>query len=208
MRTTDLNKDLKWSTQVSKVYTKSTSIAFTIIRTFNNQNPQIYTQLFKTYVRSIIEYNSSIWNLNLIKDIRKIESIQIQFTQKLCQKLNIKYSSYNHRLKILNLETLEIRRLKSDLKLVYKIHNNLINLNINEFFTQSTLDNSYNLRRHDKYLKLPDLCKTTIRRSFFSLRIVKIWNKLPQYVIRSKSLPIFKDNLDSLELADFAELVY
>ena len=135
-------------------------------------------------------------------------NIQIQFTQRLCQKLNIKYENYTHRLEILNLETLETRRLKHDLILVYKFHSNLINLNFNEFFTKNTLDKIYNLRRHDNYLQLPDICKTTVRRNFFSQRIVKIWNKLPQHIIESKSLPIFKNNLDDINLADLAELVF
>ena len=203
-----LSEDLRWSVQASKVYTKSITQMYTILRTFKTSNIHTYTTLYKTYVRSIIEYNSSIWNLNLKSDIIKIESIQAKFTRLLCQKLNIKYKDYSHRLIILNLESLELRRLKSDLTLVYKIHNNILNLNTQNFFTKSNIKNKYNLRRHNDYLEPPQRYETQIRRNFFTSKIIKTWNKLPQEVIGSKSLALFKDKLDSTSLTEFAELVY
>ena len=178
-----------------------------IIKSFKTKNPHVYVQLFKSYVRPLTEYNNNIWSSHLVSDVKKIESIQQKFSRYLCQKLNIKYDNYYHRLQILKLETLEARQIKSDLILTYKLINNLLDINITEFFNNSTLHQKYQLRRHNQYLKLPNLCKTTIRRHFFSNRIVKIWNKLPSDLVNSKSLEIFKQNIKLIDMSQYADLV-
>ena len=181
---------------------------YSILRSFKTTNLKPYITIYKTYIRSIIEYNSTIWNPDLKSDIRKIESIQTKFTRKLCQKLNIKFNSYLHRLDILNLETLEKRRIKSDLILTYKFYNNLLDIEFKDFFQESVITNRYNLRRHNKYLDKPELCDTKARRNFFSNRIIKIWNKLPQDIILSKTLTIFKSKLNKIDLSKYTELVF
>ena len=97
-----------------------------IIKTFKPRDPHLYITLYKTYIRTIVEYNASIWSPYLIKDIIKAEYTQKKFTRQICKKLNLKYNNYLDRLRILKLESLEKRRLKLDLILVYKILNNLI----------------------------------------------------------------------------------
>ena len=181
---------------------------YTILRSFHTSNTKTYTSLYKTYVRPIIEYNCSIWNPNLTSNIRKIESIQTKFTKTLCQKLNIKYQNYAHRLEMLNLETLEVRRLKTDLILLFKIHNNLLDIKFDEFFTKNLITTNYNLRRHTNYLKTPNITKTNTRQNFFSNRIVRVWNKLPQEIISTQSLPNFKYKLDKLNLAEYTNLIF
>ena len=138
----------------------------------------------------------------------KLESIQTKFTRKLCQKLNLKFNSYQDRLNILNLETLETRQLKSDLTIIYKIHNNLIDLNFNEFFTKNNITSTYNLRRHNKYLNKPAKSRTATRRNFFSNRIISIWNRLPESIIDSDSIAIFKNRLDNTNMHNYANLHY
>ena len=113
------------------------------LKSFRTQDPKTYTTLYKTYVRPIIEYNTSIWSPNLISDIKRIESIQAKFTRTLFQKLNTNYRDYQYQLELLDLESLESRRLKNDLTLVYKFQNNVINLNMEKFFTKSTLNTKY-----------------------------------------------------------------
>ena len=108
---------------------------------------------------------------------------------------------------MLNLETLEVRRLKTDLILVFKLHNNLLDIKFDELFTKNLITN-YNLRRHTNYLKPPNLTKTNTRQNFFSNRIVKVWNKLPQEIISTQSLPNFKYKLDKLNLTEYTNVIF
>ena len=106
------------------------------------------------------------------------------------------------------METLEKRRLKSDLILFYKIHNHQISIESENLQILPNINLSYNLRRHDQLYRLPPLPKSRIRSNFFTNRIIKIWNKLPQELISSKSLLIFKSNLNSLNLSQYTDLVF
>ena len=63
--------------------------------------------------------------------INCIEGVQRNFTKKLKGIGNL---SYDERLKILNIDRLEIRRIKFDLVLFYKIINKLVGMDTYEFF--------------------------------------------------------------------------
>ena len=53
------------------------------------------------------------------------------------------------------------------------------------------------LRRHDYTLEQKRIYKPVCK-NYFSNRVVKLWTKLPEHVIRSESLNIFKNRLDKL----------
>ena len=195
-----LTTNLKWTSYIQKIRSKSNSLSHLILKSFRSVQPSIYITLYKTYVRPILEYNVSIWSTQIAEDIDLVEAAQRTFTRKLCQKLNIRYSDYSDRLKILKIESLEYRRLKMDLILVYKILNNLIDLDISKFFTISQINNKYNLRRHSLYLENPK-SQSTLRRNFFSVRILNTWNNLPNTIVTSETLPLFKNKLSNFPLS-------
>ena len=155
-----------------------------------------------------MEYNVSIWSPQNITGIRLSENIQKKFTRYLCKKLNIKYSNYTNRLQILKIESLEYRRLKYDMIVIYKILNNLIDINMNDFFTISDIHKQYELRRHTFYLKGSNDARTTIRRNFFSFRSINTWNKLPNHIVSSPNLSIFKSRINKFSLSNIYKFVY
>jgi len=70
------------------------------------------------HVRPLLEYNSVTWNRSLKRDIQHIEQVQCRFTERLrgfCD------HSYAQRLQLLNLDSLEVQRLKFDLIMCFKI---------------------------------------------------------------------------------------
>ena len=198
-----LSKDLKWSKYISSISTKATITAHTVLRAFQTNNIDIIINLYKMYVRPTLEYNTSIWNPNYIKDINCIENVQRRFTKRLCQKNNIKFNSYTERLQLLNLETLESRRLQRDVILMFKIYHNLIDVNFQEFFSASISSSNYNLRGNSFRLHLPKHSGSTVRHNFFTNRILNIWNDLPDDLLNSPTLTIFKFKLKQLDLTRF-----
>ena len=67
--------------------------------------------------------------------IRKIEAVQKRFT-KILPGFNV--LDYHERLDFLGLESLELRRVKADLSMTYKIMFNLVDLNVDNFFAIRT----------------------------------------------------------------------
>ena len=64
---------------------------------------------YKVYVRPILEYCSPVWSPYLLHEVDEIERVQRYFTRRL---QGLKSFSYTDRLFLLDLESLELRRLK------------------------------------------------------------------------------------------------
>ena len=82
--------------------------------------------------------------------------------------------------------------------MVYKIVNKVVDLPFNLFFTFKT--SNYNLRRHCLVLDT-EFCKSSIRKSFFSVRVPPVWNMLPEDIVTSKNIRIFKIKLNRFDLS-------
>lgn len=94
-----------------------------------------YHTLYNTYVRSIIEYGSPIWNPNYNNAITQLERIQKRYTRFIYRKFHYPTESYETRLIRLEMFSLENRRLLTDELVLYKIMNNHLNTSLNESIT-------------------------------------------------------------------------
>ena len=197
-----LSKDHKWTPHIYRITSRANIISYNILKTFLSKDHRIYINLYKTHIRPILEYNTVIWTPHLITDIRKAESIQRRFTRRLCQKTNTRYNNYEHRLEILNLDTLEIRRVKFDLIIMYKIYHNIIDINYTDLFLDDIASTNYNLRGHKNKIQPQKYSGSTIRHSFFCNRIINLWNKLPEHIINSITLQNFKTRLNQFKITD------
>ena len=201
-----VTNNLKWNSYILNSKFKADNLSSLILRVFKTRDLSNYIAAYKTYIRPLLEYNTSIWTPYLTSDIKLVESVQRRFTRIMCNKLNIKFSSYSERLEILGIESLEYRRMKFDLVLMYKIYHNLIHIKFDTFFTKNP--SNYHLRRHTCTIKNTKIPRSRIRNHFFSHRIVKLWNSLPNDVVNSKTLKIFKNQLNEVNLADLISLTF
>ena len=96
-----------------------------ICRSFDYMEKDMLITLYKSIVRPLLEYGTPVWSLFLMKDIRKIESIQRRATKLVP---NISNSSYESRLLEFGLPTLEYRRDRYDMLQVYKVLHDKSNL--------------------------------------------------------------------------------
>jgi len=110
--------------------------------------------------------------------------------------------SYHSRLKALNLESLELRRLRADLLLAYKILFGLLRVNSDIFFTPR---NQSQLRGH-AYMLHKQRCFSSNRRNFFSIRIVNRWNSLPAETTDFFGLDKFNNSVSNKFLLKFCQV--
>ena len=104
-----------------------------------------------------------------------------------------KHLTYQDRLYVLNLYSLEQRRERGDLIETFKILKGFERTQASRFFQLADTDT----RGHKLKLFKPRLEKSLkCRADFFSLRVINQWNKLPKYVIGAKSTNAFKNELD------------
>jgi len=114
---------LNFSTHISNNCCKAHKRANLIIRCFHSKTVSSLITAFKVYVRPILEYCSVVWKRSLIKDIDAIEAVQRMFTKRLP---GMKHLTCHQRLVKLELERLELRRVRTDLLSDCCINNALV----------------------------------------------------------------------------------
>ena len=167
-----------------------------LLRSFISGNVLILTKAYITYVRPLLEYCTYLWSPYQNYLIDKIERVQRYFSRRVLFRTKPPYLS---RLEILKLETLEIRRIKFDLKLCYKIINGLCDLNFDKFFTFA----SSSVTRGHNYKLIKPLSKNNWLLNFYSSRVVSYWNSLPSDVVNVPSFAIFVKKLNLVDLDKF-----
>ena len=138
-------------------------------------------------MRPLLEYCSAVWNPKYVTEIRTIESVQRMFTKRI---YGLHCLSYSERLLALHAESLELRRLKADLLMVFKIIFEFSAVDKNLLFK---LSNS-NTRGHS-YRLTKAHCSLNCRQHSFACHCVNIWNSLPNDVFDCKCVTAFKHKL-------------
>ena len=158
-----------------------------IKRTFPRISPDDFEQLCATHVRPLLEYASSVVHTGMQTDILCLERVQ-RTAARLVR--GIRTYPYCERLLLLNLFTLDIRLLRGDLILTFRL---FVENKASSFFTPA---GESSLRGHDKKILKPH-CRTSTRLRFFYVRVIQPWNSLPQDVVCASSLTCFKTRLDA-----------
>jgi len=80
---------------------------------------------FKLYVRPILEYSSPVWSPHNLQLIIRLKSVQRAFTKRL---RGYEGLSYKERLNKAGLQSLELRRKRTDLIVCYNILHNIVDI--------------------------------------------------------------------------------
>ena len=137
-------------------------------------------------------------NPTSVDDINLIERVQRRATKLVPTVDGLDYQS---RLKALNLYSMEERRARGDLILMYRLMSGDINFDPARLFKM----NPHKLG--DKESRLYNTMKVEprshanlqVRHTFFTQRVVRPWNSLPEYVVRSDDVTDFKSNYDKMK---------
>jgi Reverse transcriptase (RNA-dependent DNA polymerase)/Endonuclease-reverse transcriptase len=184
-----ISANLDSSVHCENIVSKASRISGLIHRSFISKDRNLKVQAFKTYVRPILEYASVVWNPHLLCDINNIEKVQRRFTKRLFYNSAL---SYDERLKQLNLDRLELRRMYFDVSTAYNIIRKNV-LPFNDFFS---LPHSTRTRSHDTECLYIEKFRLDVRKYSFAVRAVHLWNNLPIGLKNSLNLENFKKGLD------------
>ena len=128
-----------------------------------------------------------------VKDIRLLEGVQRRATK---QVNNLDEESYNERLSLLKLPTLVYRRGRGDMIECFKLLKGKYDPQVSDVLTlhQHATDS---LRTRGHSLKLYSAkCRINCAKYYFSNRVTRIWNSLPEEVIAADTINQFKNRLD------------
>ena len=183
------SKDLKSSKQCIEAKNKAMKMLGLINRNVAYKSKEVITKLYNSYVRPLLEYCIQAWSPHYRRDIEMLEKVQRRATKMVT---SLRHLSYEERLKELNMFSLKRRYLRGDLIEVYKMFNGLDKVDFNDYFT---LDEDRRTRGHSRKIKKFS-CRLDVKKYSFAHLVVDGWNSLPEEVVTSESLEIFKKRLD------------
>ena len=184
-----LDSSLKPSRQCAEAARKGNWILGLIRRNFNFHDRDIVVKLYKQMVRPHLEYAVQVWNPYFAKDKQLLENVQRRATKLIGCLRNL---TYEERLRILGLTSLELRRIRGDLIQVFKIVHGFDGLCFDSFFKFARFTKT----RGHRFKLEGKRCRLDVRKYFFSQRVVDEWNCLPESVVTSTSVNSFKNSID------------
>ena len=143
-----IDSNLEFDKHINAKINKANSMFSIIRRSFQFLNHQPFTPLYKSLVRSHLDYASSVWNPYKQKHIEAIENVQKRATKQLP---NMSDLSYEERLRKLHLPTLTFRRIRGDMIETYKIMHEIYDKDVTTFFKLRNQETERTSLRSHKY---------------------------------------------------------
>ena len=127
-----MSSDYTWSAHISTIAEEGRKMLSWVLGIFQDRTRLTMLTLYKSMVRSKLEYCCPLWNPSSVAEMLKLERIQRIFTSKVegCRKL-----PYWERLKYLRIQSLQRRRERYIIIHTWKILNDLTNNDIGITFS-------------------------------------------------------------------------
>ena len=190
-----IDDELSFNRHISEKIKKANSMAGIIRRSFKYLDKETFTPLYKSLVRTHLEYASSVWAPYKIKHVEDLEAVQRRATRQLPGMSGL---NYEERLRKLGLPTLAFRRLRGDMIEIYKLTNKIYDAEVCDFVkTWDKMAPREGNRGHSKKL-YPQRAKSNLRKNALMIRAVRTWNSLPEKVVSARTVNSFKNQFDKL----------
>ena len=182
--------ELKFIKHIENAAAKSNQILGLIKRSFVYKNGEVMKKLFTSLVRPLLEYGNVIWYPRYSKDAERLERVQRRATKMIH---GLSGYSYEDRLMLLDLPSLVYRRYRGDAIEVYKYLRCVYKVDSSSLLPLTTETRT----RGHGFKLLKRHCRSQLRSNFFSMRVVNLWNSLPDEVVTAPSLNAFKNRIDT-----------
>ena len=180
-----IDNKLTFNEHISEKIKKANCMLGLIKRNFKYLDEKTFISLYKSLVRSQLEYATSVWFPYKKGLINEIESIQKRATKLIS---NLQNLTYIERSKHWKLPTLVYRRFRGDTIETFKILTNKYDKSVTP-----KLDLIDTNRTRNNKLKFKG-ANHDFRKYSFSVGVTKMWNSLNNTVVSSKDTKWFKIN--------------
>ena len=185
-----VSSDLSWSKHVGDMVTKARSKLSWVLSVFKTRDKVFMMTLYKSLVRSLLEYCCPLWDPVKTTEIQLLEGVQRTFTSRIGGLYSL---NYWERLAHLKLMSLQRRRERYIILMMWKTYHNIVPNSCSIEFVETS--------RYGTKAVVPSLSKSsslrnqTLYDSSFAVKGPKLWNKVPSEVKAEKTFASFKVSL-------------
>ena len=184
-----VDSDLRLRKQCIEARNKANRVLGFIFRSVKSRSSDVILKLYLALVRPHLDYAVQFWSPHYRKDIGLLESVQRRMTKRI---QGMKDIPYERRLRMLNLHSLERRRLRGDLIEVFKWYRGYNKGDVSKILRISNQDRT----RNNGFKIEKSRYKKELGKNWFSNRVVDEWNRLSSQVVGAKTIESFKRRLD------------
>ena len=186
------SKDLGWSSHIYSIVKRAKQKAGWVLSSFKGRSPLLMKTLYKSLIRSLLEYSCPLWNGLSLQNLQALESVQRSFSFKINYPSSV--TNYWDRLEYLQIMSLQRRRERYVILHVWKIVNGLTSNDLNISF--------YDNLRFGTMARVPPINNKDNQKarslydSSFAVLGPRLWNIVPKSTKECSSLLNFKIHLD------------
>jgi len=184
-----IDEEMKFSSHAQATVAKCNRVLGYIRRSIASKSSHVILPLYAALVRPLLEYGIQFWRPGNKGELAALEGVQRRATRMIKE---VRGLSYEKRLEVLGLFSLERRLMRGDLIQAFKIIKGIDNVDRERFFQ---FDSSNKTRGNNLKLQKPAV-RLRLRQNYFTCRVVNAWNALGSDVVAAPSVTSFKKKLD------------
>jgi hypothetical protein len=187
-----LRTDLEWAEHIDSITKKASKALGFLRRNLKVASNELREKAYLTFVRPLLEYSSSVWDPHKGGCIKKMENIQRRAARFVLNRYH-RRASVTEMLEKLKWPSLQKRRQATRVTMLYKIHNDLVQVN------KSVLEKpvARDRRSHNQQFKRLVRHKQQYRLFSFFPRAIREWDELPAHIVEADSPNSFKNRVTS-----------
>ncbi|GAB0189066.1 mitochondrial enolase superfamily member 1 [Grus japonensis] len=184
-----VDERLNMTWQCALAAQKANRVLGCIQRSVTSRLREVILPLYSVLVTPHLEYCIQLWGPQYRRDIELLEGVQRR-----AMKLTggMEHLSYEDRLRGLGLFSLEKRRLQGDLTAAFQYLKGAYRQDGEGLFIRECSDRT----RGNGFKMKEGRFRLDVRKKFFTVRVVRYWNRLPRQAVEAPPLEVFKTRLD------------